>query len=290
MAEKRTLKSWASEQVHKRTDKISNFDKLKAPYIISKYITWGDLYDAVGIEPPVAKEKPKPKNNKTERTLDDVATDLDKWQNDIDYANMRMDAYPTNSAEYKEAKDIYDTALPKVNQLKAEAQTFQLGKQKTTVEDSIAKKEEELKKAKDSDKPTSSIETELNALKDKKQNLDVSIGTAETKAAPVGKTQTKAASAAALGLPTSALTKPTTPATKTSTTGGGGVSGTGGVGGAGKTGGAGGTGGSNKPPKVPDKTKAELEADALAAAANLELPETLFKYVPSLTEIGRAHV
>jgi hypothetical protein len=210
MAEKRTLKSWASEQVHKPTDKISNFDKLKAPYILKEYKTWGDLYDAVGIEAPVDKEKPKKANNKTERTLDDVATDLDKWQNDIDYANMRMAAYPTNSAEYKEAKDIYDTALPKVTQLKAEAKTFQLGKQKTTVDNDIAKKEEELKKAKDSDKPTSPIELELTKLKTKKEKIDTSIGTAETQAGTAGETQSTSASAAALGLPTSSLNRPAT--------------------------------------------------------------------------------
>ena len=210
MAEKQTLKSWTSKQVHKANDKISNFDKLKAPYIINEYETWGELYDAVGIEAPVDKEKSKKTNNKTQRTLDDVATDLDKWQNDIDYANMRMAAYPTNSAEYKEAKDIYDTALPKVTQLKAEAKTFQLGKQKTTVDNAIAKKEEELKKAKDSNKPTSPIELELTKLKTKKQDIDTSIGTAETQAGTAGKTQSVSASAAALGLSTSDLTRPST--------------------------------------------------------------------------------
>jgi hypothetical protein len=275
MAEKRTLKSWASEQVHKPNDKISNFDKLKAPYILRDYITWGDLYDAVGIEPPVAKEKPKPKNNKTERTLDDVATDLDKWQNDIDYANMRMDAYPTDSAEYKEAKDIYDTALPKVTQLKAEAQTFQLGKQKTTVEDDIAKKEEELRKAKDSDKPTSPIETELNKLKTKKEKLDTSIDTAETQAGTAKQTQSLSASAAALGLSTSDLTRPATAVekiAKEASDAKGQVTPK--------------VPGAPKAPTAPALTDEEQRQQALEVAGeDFELPETIFKNVPSLTKI-----
>jgi hypothetical protein len=278
MAEKRTLTSWASEQVHKRTDKISNFDKLKAPYILRGYITWGDLYDAVGIEPPVAKEKPKPKNNKTERTLDDVATDLDKWQNDIDYANMRMAAYPTNSAEYKEAKDIYDAALPKVTQLKAEAKTFQLGKQKTTVENDIAKKEEELRKAKDSDKPTSPIESELNKLKTKKEKLDTSIDTAETQAGTAKQTQSLSASAAALGLPTSSIAKPVTATeklTKDSVTKNNSQKDT-----------------SKKDKITPALTDAQQREEALniAGGEDFSLPETIFKNVPSLNTILERYV
>jgi hypothetical protein len=274
MAEKRTLKSWASEQVHKQTDKISNLDKLKAPYILNEYETWGDLYDAVGIEAPVDKEKPKKANNKTERTLDDVATDLDKWQNDIDYANMRMAAYPTSSAEYKEAKDIYDTALPKVTQLKAEAKTFQLGKQKTTVDNDIAKKEEELKKAKDSNKPTSPIELELTKLKTKKEKIDTSIGTAETQAGTAGETQSTSASAAALGLPTSSLNVPTTPAKKvvkdTKTKG--------------KI-----TPSDKTTPTLTDAQQRE-EALAVAGGENFDLPETIFNNVPSLTKILERYV
>ena len=277
MAEKQTLKSWASGQVHKPTDKISNFDKLKAPYIINKYTTWGDLYDAVGIEAPVDKEKPKKANNKTERTLDDVATDLDKWQNDIDYANMHMAAYPTNSAEYKEAKDIYDTALPKVTQLKAEAKTFQLGKQKTTVDNDIAKKEEELKKAKDSDKPTSPIRVELSKLKTKKEKIDTSIGTAETQAGTAGKTQSVSSSAAALGLPASSLTKESTVAEKAAKIA------------ADEKGQVPPKGsGKSKGKETPALTDAQDRDAALAAAAankDFSLPETLFNNVDELTEL-----
>lgn len=51
--------AWAKTQVHKPEDKITNAQKLVAPYIINKYKTWGELYDAVGIEPPQPKKEAK---------------------------------------------------------------------------------------------------------------------------------------------------------------------------------------------------------------------------------------
>ncbi len=84
--------------------------------------------------------------------------------------------------------------------------------------------------------------------------------------------QTPAASAAALGLSSTQMA-PATPAVKKPTAGAGGASG------------AGSTGGGTKAPVVPAKTKTELESDALAAAADLTLPETLFRNVPSLAAL-----
>jgi hypothetical protein len=86
------------------------------------FIKDGKFYN-LGEKVPKAV-KSKANTGKTERTLDDIDTDLIKWQNDIDYANMRMDAYPTNSPEYKEAQEIFNTAVPKVEQLKAEVKHF----------------------------------------------------------------------------------------------------------------------------------------------------------------------
>ena len=63
-----TFEQWASKQVHNPNDKISNLDKLKAPYIINKYKTWGDVYEAAGIKAP--KEKPKAKKQETAKSLD----------------------------------------------------------------------------------------------------------------------------------------------------------------------------------------------------------------------------
>jgi hypothetical protein len=144
------------------------------------FIKDGKFYN-LGEKVPKAV-KSKANTGKTERTLDDIDTDLIKWQNDIDYANMRMDAYPTNSPEYKEAQEIFNTAVPKVEQLKAEVKTLQLGKESSTLEKDIDKKEEALQKAKDRNKPTGTITTELNTLKSKKTTLDTSIESEKTKA------------------------------------------------------------------------------------------------------------
>lgn len=277
--------NWVKAQAkkHAPSDKITNINKLTSQYIINKYKTWGELFDSVGVKSTATQEKPKA-TIKTGRTLDDVATDLDKWQGDIDYAQMRMDAYPTNSAEYKEAKSIYDAAVPKVEQLKAEAQTFQLGKQASSVAKDIAKKEEELKKAKDTKKPTASIESELNKLKGTKDKIDTSIKTAKTKA---GIKPTASAisgpDAARQGLPSSVLptgpTKVTGPTTATGPTKAAGPL-------------------TSKTPKVPTdkvpagKTAAELEAEALnvAAGQDFALPETLFKNIPSLNALLKKYV
>jgi hypothetical protein len=144
------------------------------------FIKDGKFYN-LGEKVPKAV-KSKANTGKTERTLDDIDTDLIKWQNDIDYANMRMDAYPTNSPEYKEAQEIFNTAVPKVEQLKAEVKTLQLGKESSTLEKDIDKKEEALQKAKDRNKPTGTITTELNTLKSKKTTIDTSIESEKTKA------------------------------------------------------------------------------------------------------------
>lgn len=279
--------NWVKEQAKKHApgDKITNANKLTSQYIINKYKTWGELFDSVGVKSTVTPDKPKPKVVKTGRTLDDVATDLDKWQGDVDYATMRMDAYPTNSPEYKEAKQIYDAAVPKVEQLQAEARAIQLGKQASTVDKDIKKKEEELKKATDTKKPTDSIQKDLENLKGKKDKIETSIETAKAKAGV--KPTTPAVSgpdAARQGLPSSIL--PTGPTTATGPTG--------------PTKPAGPTG-STKPtgatkatgatlPK--EKTASELEAEALnvAAGQDFALPETLFKNIPSLNALLKKYV
>ena len=279
--------NWVKEQAKKHApgDKITNANKLTSQYIINKYKTWGELFDSVGVKSTVTPDKPKPKAVKTGRTLDDVATDLDKWMGDVDYATMRMDAYPTNSPEYKEAKQIYDAAVPKVEQLQAEARAIQLGKQASTVDKDIKKKEEELKKATDTKKPTDSIQKDLENLKGKKDKIETSIETAKAKAGV--KPTTPAVSgpdAARQGLPSSIL--PTGPTTATGPTG--------------PTKPAGPTG-STKPtgatkatgatlPK--EKTASELEAEALnvAAGQDFALPETLFKNIPSLNALLKKYV
>jgi hypothetical protein len=238
------------------------------------FIKDGKFYN-LGEKVPKAV-KSKANTGKTERTLDDIDTDLIKWQNDIDYANMRMDAYPTNSPEYKEAQEIFNTAVPKVEQLKAEVKTLQLGKESSTLEKDIDKKEEALQKAKDRNKPTGTITTELNTLKSKKTTLDTSIESEKTKA---GIQETRITDGK--DRPTPPITDgkdkpmpsndvqgqtPSTPSTPPTPSASG--------------------------PIVPKKTKAQRRDEALDVASEQDftLPETIFKNVPSLNAILKRSV
>lgn len=238
------------------------------------FIKDGKFYN-LGEKVPKAV-KSKANTGKTERTLDDIDTDLIKWQNDIDYANMRMDAYPTNSPEYKEAQEIFNTAVPKVEQLKAEVKTLQLGKESSTLEKDIDKKEEALQKAKDRNKPTGTITTELNTLKSKKTTLDTSIESEKTKA---GIQETRITDGK--DRPTPPITDgknkpmpsndvqgqtPSTPSTPPTPSASG--------------------------PIVPKKTKAQRRDEALDVAAEQDftLPETIFKNVPSLNRLLKLYV
>lgn len=267
MADKDYL-NWVREQAKKHApdDKISNLSKLTSKYLINKYKTWGELFDSVGIKSTYVKEKAKAETESTERTLDDVDTDLVKWQMDIDYANMRMDSYPTSSAEYKEAKAIYDAAVPKVKALKAEAKSFQLGKQASTIDEDIVKKEEELKKAKDRGQDTKSIESQLTDLKNKKSGIDAKISTVGT-SAPRDISSGTYLNPSATGQTPAPVSKPKT--TKPTTT---------------------------KPavttPAKPAITDAQQREEALniAAGADFSLPETIFNNVPSLKAILERYV
>lgn len=238
------------------------------------FIKDGKFYN-LGEKVPKAV-KSKANTGKTERTLDDIDTDLIKWQNDIDYANMRMDAYPTNSPEYKEAQEIFNTAVPKVEQLKAEVKTLQLGKESSTLEKDIDKKEEALQKAKDRNKPTGTITTDLNNLKSKKTQLDTLIKTEKTKA---GVKDTRITDGKDRPRPSITDGKdkpmpsndvqgqtPSTPSTPPTPSASG--------------------------PIVPKKTKAQRREEALDVAAEQDftLPETIFKNVPSLNAILKRYV
>ena len=58
----KTFEEWAKTEVHDPNKKISNLEKLTADFLIGDYKTWGDVYEAAGIEPPKAKPKVKEKN------------------------------------------------------------------------------------------------------------------------------------------------------------------------------------------------------------------------------------
>lgn len=283
MAEKRTLKSWASKQVHKPTDKISNFDKLKAPYILNEYETWGDLYTAVGIEPPVAKEKPKPETPKdTGRTLNDISSDLDTAQREAGAAYLSLRAYEPGSPEYQAAKTVYDTSNSKIDILKSEIEYYQRKTENEKIDKDIKKKKNELKRTKDLGEDTTQIDKDLNEFDAKKKENEKVITDLKPKVTQgeKSKTSTQAASAAALGLPTSSLTQPATAAEKlakdAATKG-------------------------ETPPRTPSAPK-DKETPALTDAQQREealgvvegtdfaLPETIFNNVPSLKRILERYV
>ena len=278
MAEKRTLKSWASKQVHKPTDKISNFDKLKAPYILNEYETWGDLYDAVGIEPPVAKEKPKPETPKdTGRTLNDISSDLDTAQREAGAAYLSLRAYEPGSPEYQAAKTVYDTSNSKIDILKSEIEYYQRKTENEKIDKDIKKKKNELKRTKDLGEDTTQIDKDLNELDTKKKENEKVITDLKPKVTQgeKSKTSTQAASAAALGLPTSSLSRPATAVekiAKEASDAKGQVTPK--------------VPGAPKAPTAPALTDEEQRQQALEVAGeDFELPETIFKNVPSLTKI-----
>jgi hypothetical protein len=111
----RTFESWASSQTRKPTDKISNLDKLKAPFVISEYETWGEVYAAAGIEPP--KEKAKASNTKKEvqgkiKTLEDSIATAEKVINDPtnpnkEFARTQLEKFKAELEPLKQTeKDI----------------------------------------------------------------------------------------------------------------------------------------------------------------------------------------
>jgi hypothetical protein len=123
----RTFESWASSQTRKPTDKISNLDKLKAPFTISEYETWGEVYAAAGIEPP--KEQAKKPDTKKEiqgkiKTLEDSIATAEKVISD-----------PTNpNKEFaRTQRDKFKAQLEPLKQTEKDI----LGKEKATKEKEI---------------------------------------------------------------------------------------------------------------------------------------------------------
>ena len=279
MAEKRTLKSWASEQVHKPTDKISNFDKVKAPYILRDYITWGDLYDAVGIEPP--KEKPKTKAADSVKDLDfkikqakiRIAKNKDELfrydPGTTDYIET-TDAIKRDQAELETLQTRFDK-VKAVETSKKEVKTYEKDISTWQEDYDVAKKD--LQVAKDTNTNVAAAEKELDRLTKEKPKAPVTV-------TPT-KTSTQATSAAALGLPTSSLSRPATAVEKIAKE----ASDTKGqvtpkVPGAPK---------GKETPKLTDTQQRE-EALGLAGGADFALPETIFNNVPSLKLILERYV
>jgi len=270
----KTLAEWAKTQVRKPTDKISALDKLRAPFIINEYETWGELYDAVNIKPPVKKPK-QVKVTIKGRTKEDISNEIDTAYADVEYARMQIQGLKTTDPDYAENKKLFDDSSKKLKDLRAEYASFEATEDSKKLQDDIAKKKDEIKKKEDLGEDPAKAKAALAKLEKAKAATDKKILAPK---ATTARTADEARAQATTGqTPPPLFFPPTTPTpTPTPTP----------------------APGPNKPaanttPNVPAaKTASELEAEALnvAAGQDFALPETLFKNIPSLNALLKKYV
>ena len=266
-----TFEEWASTEVHSPDDKISNFDKLTAPYLLNKYKTWGEVYKAAGIKPP--KEKPKVKEADAVKDLD---FKIKQAEIRIAKNEDELFRYEPGSPDYEETSNIIKEfkaevkglktrldAAKKIETEKKKTETFQ--KKKSNYEEEVADAKEAVQIAKDTNGDVAAAEAELKRV-------------VATEPLPpvVGKENVPMAGQPSgyrnVGTQTVGVT-PVTP--QTSTTPKSGVTP------------KSGKDGKQTTPKVPVVTDAQQREEALNVAAETDfaLPETIFNNVPSLKAI-----
>jgi hypothetical protein len=269
----KTFEEWASTEVHSPDDKISNLDKLTAPYLINEYKTWGEVYKAAGIKPP----KAKPKEKKAD-TVKDLDFKIKQAEIRIAKNEDELFRYEPGTPDYKETSKIikdfkselqglktrFDKAKG-IEESKKETKDFQ--KEKSTWEEDVAAAKKELQVAKDTNGDVAAAQAELDRV------------TATKPFAPSGSTAGEKAQFG--GQPTGyqnvgTQKAGTTPTPAAGTPPKGGTGGSGGVGGTG--------GGKGKETPLTDAQQRE-EALNVAAATDFALPETIFNNVPSLKAI-----
>lgn len=271
----KTFEEWAATEVHDPNDKISNLDKLTAPYILREYKTWGDVYEAAGIETPKAKPKSQEKKKDTAKDLNVkitmAKTRIEQNENDLfryekgtpDYEETAA-AIKRDKAELKGLQSRLD-AVKKIETDKKKTETFK--KEKSTYEEEVAAARKELQVAKDTDGDVAAAQEELDRI------------IATKPIAPVVGTQNQAMAGQPSGYRNAGSQKvgttPSTPATGTPPKGGNQSK-----------------GGQGTPPKGATPTDAEQRDEALnvAAGADFDLPETIFNNVPSLKAILERYV
>ncbi len=262
----KTLAEWAKTQVRKPTDKISALDKLRAPFIINEYETWGELYDAVGIKPPAQKPKPT-KTTVKGRTKEDVSNEIDTAYADAEYARMQIQGLKTTDPDYAENKKLFDESNKKLKDLRAEYTSFEATEDSKKLQDDITKKKDEIKKKEDLGEDAAKAKADLKKLEKTKADTDKKILAPKV---TTPKTADEARTQATTGqVPTPTPTPTPTPEKKplpkkTSPT--------------------------PKTPAAPTDAQQREEALGVAAEADFALPEVIFNNVPSLKRILERYV
>jgi hypothetical protein len=273
----KTFEEWAATEVHDPKKKISNFEKLSAPFLIGSYNTWGDVYEAAGIKPPKEKPKVKEERKDTERSLNFKIT---MAKNRIEQNGNALFKYEKGTPDYEETaaaikRDKAEVkglqlrldAVKKLETEKKETKTFE--KEKSSYEEEVADAKEALQIAKDTDGDVAAAQAELDRVTATKPiapvvgKQDVGMAGQPSGYRNVGTQKTGTT-------PTPATPTPTTPKVGTPPKGGTG----------------------DGTPKVPALTDAEQREQALdvAAGEDFALPETIFNNVPSLKQILNRYV
>ena len=154
-----TLKQWASKQVHRPTDKITNVQKATADFTINKYETWGDLYKAVGIKPPSipVKDRIKP----TALKANTVLSELNLSKRSMQLLQDELNRQETGSPAYKKLVGEYNTLQIKITNLTNQYEDLK------AIEKNIDKVDAAKKKA-------GSLKTQIESLQEaKKRSADV---------------------------------------------------------------------------------------------------------------------
>jgi hypothetical protein len=273
----KTFEEWAKTEVHDPNKKISNLEKLTADFLIGDYKTWGDVYEAAGIEPPKAKPKVKEKKKDTAKDLNFKIT---MAKNRIEQNGNALFRYEPGTPDYKETAAAIKRDKAEVKKLqsrldivkkleteKKETKTFE--KEKSSYEEEVADAKEALQIAKDTDGDVAAAQAELDRVTATKPiapvvgKQDVGMAGQPSGYRNVGTQKTGTT-------PTPATPTPTTPKVGTPPKGGTG----------------------DGTPKAPALTDAQQREEALdvAAGEDFALPETIFNNVPSLKAILARYV
>jgi exonuclease VII small subunit len=130
----KTFEEWAGTEVHDPKKKISNFEKLSAPFIINKYSTWGDVYEAAGIEPPKEKPKTKPKD-KSVGNAEDINNLIEFQESLLSLKESGILRYEKGSDAYIAADKDLETIRARIKKLRQSLQTSRRTEASTERED-----------------------------------------------------------------------------------------------------------------------------------------------------------